>query len=74
MYLWIKNYSINYSIERRLKYADELNRDVCDLEAELEAAEIAAEMAVGGDTADVGAEIAAEMEAAEQAEATMENI
>ena len=31
-------------------------------------------MAVGGDTADVGAEIAAEMEAAEQAEATMENI
>ena len=54
-----------------VKFADELNRDILDLEAELEAAEMANEMA-GGDSGEV-AEIA-EMEAAEQAEASMENI
>ena len=53
------------------KYADELNRDICDLEAEMETAEMVADMA-GGDGAEAG-EIA-EMEAAEQAEASMENI
>ena len=57
--------------ESCIKFADELNRDILDLEAELEAAEMANEMA-GGDTGDV-AEIA-EMEAAEQAEASIENI
>ena len=59
-------------VEKLIKYADELNRDICDLEAEMETAEMVADMA-GGDGAEAG-EIA-EMEAAEQAcEASMENI
>ena len=49
-----------------------MNRDICDLEAEMETAEMVADLA-GGDGAEAG-EIA-EMEAAEvQAEASMENI
>ena len=58
-------------VESLIKFADELNRDICDLEAELETAEMVADMA-GGDGAEA-AEIA-EMEATEQAEASMENL
>ena len=62
---------LNSNCWKFLKYADELNRDICDLEAEMETAEMVADMA-GGDGAEAG-EIA-EMEAADQAEASMENI
>ena len=66
-----KLFQLNGNGWKFLKYADELNRDICDLEAEMETAEMVADMA-GGDGAEAG-EIA-EMEAADQAEASMENI
>ena len=61
-------------VEKLVKYADELNKDICDLEAEMETAEMVADM-TGADRAEAAEMEAAEMEAAEQAcEASNENI